>query len=63
MPLDRLEPVLARELRTLERSGRRKGAEQAVTGIVPAAEGRGPRVTLAGEGERGFLRMVAAGRR
>jgi glycine C-acetyltransferase len=61
MPFDRIEPVLARELGTLERSGRRKGAEQVVTGLVPGARGRGPRVTLAGEGERGFLRMNSNG--
>jgi glycine C-acetyltransferase len=61
MPFDRIRDVLARELVKLEDEGRRKGAEAVVTEIVPAAGDRGPRVRIAGEGERLFLRMNSNG--
>jgi glycine C-acetyltransferase len=61
MPFDRMERRLADELETLGREGRRKGAESVVTEVVPAADGRGPRVRLAGEGTRPFLRMNSNG--
>lgn len=48
-------------LRDLEKSGRRKGRETTIVGIVPAAGLRGPRVLLEGEGERPFLRMNSNG--
>jgi glycine C-acetyltransferase len=61
MPADRLERELERLLETLEGEGRRKAAERVVTAIVPGANGRGPRVKLAGEGDRLFLRMNSNG--
>jgi glycine C-acetyltransferase len=61
MPFDRMERRLALELETLEREGRRKAAEDVVAELVPASQGRGPRVRLAGEGERAFLRMNSNG--
>lgn len=61
MPFDRVRSVLERELASLEREGRRKGAEPVATGIVAAAGARGPRVRLAGEGDRLFLRMNSNG--
>ncbi|HZT52050.1 MAG TPA: aminotransferase class I/II-fold pyridoxal phosphate-dependent enzyme [Stellaceae bacterium] len=59
MPHDRMEAILDAALKTLEAQGRRKDAETVITGVVPAADGRGPRYRIAGEGERGFLRMNA----
>jgi glycine C-acetyltransferase len=61
MSFDRIQRVLAGELASLEREGRRKGAETVVTEVVPAQQNRGPRVRLAGEGERLFLRMNSNG--
>jgi glycine C-acetyltransferase len=57
MPLDRLDPVLARHVQQLEEQGTAKGAETVVRDVVPAAGDRGPRFLLAGEGDRPFLRM------
>lgn len=57
MPMDRLIPVLEAHLDELDAAGTAKGAESVVTGVVPAADGRGPRFHLAGEGEKEFLRM------
>jgi glycine C-acetyltransferase len=57
MPLDRLHEALAQDLRTLDEKGTRKGAETVISGVVPAAAGRGPRYLLAGQGERPFLKM------
>jgi glycine C-acetyltransferase len=56
-----MERWLADELETLDREGRRKGAESVITGVIPAGEGRGPRVNLAGKGTRAFLRMNSNG--
>jgi glycine C-acetyltransferase len=61
MPFDRMECRLAARLEALEREGRRKGAESVVTSVIPTQGGHGPRVTLAGEGERRFLRMNSNG--
>ena len=57
MPSDRLHQTLAAELAELDAAGTRKGTEDVVTAVLPAADGRGPRVRLAGQGERAFLRM------
>ncbi|MEK9505367.1 aminotransferase class I/II-fold pyridoxal phosphate-dependent enzyme [Gaopeijia maritima] len=57
MPMDRLIPVLEAHLDELDAAGTAKGAESVVTGVVPAADGRGPRFHLAGEGDKEFLRM------
>jgi len=61
MPFDRIRAALVRELETLDREGRRKGTETVVTEIVPGEGERGPRVRLAGEGGRLFLRMNSNG--
>jgi glycine C-acetyltransferase len=61
MPADRLEAVLAAELGALDADGTRKGAEPVITELLPAQGARGPRVRLAGEGDRPFLRMNGNG--
>jgi len=61
LPFDRLERVLAAELTALGESGTRKGAEAVTVAVLPAQAGRGPRVLLAGEGARPFLRMNSNG--
>jgi glycine C-acetyltransferase len=52
-----LEKVLAERLDELGRSGRLKGQESVITGIVPPRDGKGPRYLLGGQGGRPFLRM------
>jgi len=61
MPLDRLIPALEGEIRALEDEGRAKGAETVIRGVIPAAEGLGPRYLLDGAGEDAFLRMNSNG--
>jgi len=61
MAFDRLERALSAELETRTRAGRRKEAESVVVGVLPAKGKRGPRLLLAGEGDRSFLRMNANG--
>jgi len=61
MPLERLEQRLAQDLRSLSDSGRAKGKETIVTGVIPSANGKGPRYRLDGEGETPFLRMNSNG--
>ncbi len=61
MPIARLHEALAAELAEMEAAGTRKGPEDVVTAVLPAADGRGPRFRLAGEGERAFLRMNSNG--
>jgi glycine C-acetyltransferase len=53
----RLEKVLAERLGELGRSGRLKGAESVIAGVVPPRDGKGPRYLLQLEGDRPFLRM------
>ncbi len=57
MPLDRLNDTLAADLRGLDEKGTRKGVETVFTGVVPAADGRGPRYLVAGLEDRPFLKM------
>ena len=57
MPYERLSAALATEIGKLEVAGTRKGAETVFAGIVPPAQGRGPRYLIQGEGDRPFLRM------
>ncbi len=57
MPFDRLQSALEDELSDLASSGTLKGAEDVITGVVPAENGMGPRYLLVGEGGRAFLRM------
>ncbi|MBT8336668.1 MAG: aminotransferase class I/II-fold pyridoxal phosphate-dependent enzyme [Gemmatimonadetes bacterium] len=57
MPMDRLTPLLESHVADLETAGTAKGAEAVVTGVVRAADGRGPRFHLEGHGDKPFLRM------
>ncbi len=59
MPHDRLQQTLRAELAKLDSEGRRKGAETAIAGVVPAKDGKGPRYLIAGAGDKQFLRMNA----
>jgi len=57
MPIDRIHGVLAAELSALAERGTSKRDEAVITRALPPADGRGPRVQLAGQGERLFLKM------
>jgi glycine C-acetyltransferase len=57
MPSDRLAQVLRSHVDDLVASGTAKGKETVVVGVRPAAGGHGPRFLVAGEGDRGFLRL------
>jgi glycine C-acetyltransferase len=59
MPHDRLQQTLRAELAKLDSEGRRKGAETAITSVLPAKDGKGPRYLIAGAGDKPFLRMNA----
>jgi glycine C-acetyltransferase len=59
MPHDRLQQSLRAELAKLDSEGRRKGAETAIAGVLPAKDGKGPRYLIAGKGDKPFLRMNA----
>ena len=59
MPHDRLQQTLRAELTKLDSEGRRKGAETAIAGVLPAKDGKGPRYLIAGAGDKPFLRMNA----
>jgi glycine C-acetyltransferase len=56
VPLDKLNPALARDVEALEREGRAKAPERVIAGYVPPRGVRGPRYTLRGSGGE-FLRM------
>ena len=57
MRAERLEKKLEERLTDLGRSGRLKGEEAVITGIIPPARGKGPRFLLEGYGAQPFLRM------
>jgi glycine C-acetyltransferase len=57
MPVDRLTTVLENHVASLEEAGTAKGAESVVVGVRRAADDRGPRFLLEGEGEKEFMRM------
>ncbi|MGI9403090.1 MAG: aminotransferase class I/II-fold pyridoxal phosphate-dependent enzyme [Hyphomicrobium sp.] len=57
MPTSRLTPLLETKLDALLQSGRLKGAETVVWGVLPPRDGKGPRYLLEGHGERPFVRM------
>ena len=60
MPLDKLNPALARDVQALEQEGRAKAPERVITGYIEPRGSRGPRYTLRGSpGE--FLRMNSNG--
>jgi glycine C-acetyltransferase len=61
MPIDRIHGVLAAELSALSERGTSKRDEAVITRALPPAGGRGPRVELAGQGERQFLKMNSNG--
>jgi glycine C-acetyltransferase len=52
-----LTKALAARLDDLARSGRLKGKETVIRGILPPRDGHGPRYLLEGEGDKPFLRM------
>ncbi len=60
MPHDRLDAVLSSEVEGLRAAGTAKGSESVITTVIPAADGRGPRLRLAGS-DREFLRMNSNG--
>ncbi len=57
MALEKIEPLLTRSLGERKAQGTLKGVEHIVTVVIPGKDGFGPRYTLAGYGERAFLRM------
>ena len=57
MPTDRLTPLLQTRLDELRTTGRLKGAEAVSVGVLPPADGKGPRFLIEGHGQRPFLRM------
>ncbi len=61
MGTERIERTLQGAVDELVASGRAKGAEQVIGGIVPAEGDGGPRYLLAGAGEQRFLRMNSNG--
>ncbi len=61
MAIDRLEHTLAAQLEARATTGARKAPEAVIVDVLPAADGRGPRYRLAGEGDQAFLRMNANG--
>jgi glycine C-acetyltransferase len=61
MPTDRLDRLLREQVDDLERTGTAKHRESVITGVLPPAHADGPRYLLAGEGDRGFIRMNSNG--
>ena len=57
MSLEKIQSSLTEKLGELGRRGTLKGEEKIITGIVAGEAGCGPRYTLAGFGDRAFLRM------
>jgi len=59
MSLAKIEPLLQDKVSQLRRQGISKGGEKVIAGILPAADGYGPRYLLEDFGNRPFLRMNA----
>jgi glycine C-acetyltransferase len=57
MPIQGLNKMLAARLEEMARSGRLKGRESVIRGVIAAHDGRGPRYLIEGEGDKPFLRM------
>jgi glycine C-acetyltransferase len=57
MPTHALTNVLAARLDDMARSGRLKGKESVIRGVMSARNERGPRYLIDGEGDKPFLRM------
>jgi len=57
MPHDRFLKALAADLEALDGRGNPKRHERVIVEVLPAADGLGPRYRLAGQGDRGYLKM------
>jgi len=57
MPTEGLNRALAARLDEMTQSGRLKGRESVIRGVIPASGGRGPRYLIEGEGYTQYLRM------
>src|SRR5215468_3338584 len=57
MPIHRLARALAARLDDMARSGRLKGKEAIISGVIAGHDGHGPRYLIEGDGARPFLRM------
>ncbi len=57
MSMENLLSSLERQLGVMRNEGTAKGAEHEVTAVHRSQDGRAPRFSLAGQGERRFLRM------
>lgn len=57
MSLRQIEKILSEKLNDLKIKGTLKGDEKVITGIKEAMDGFGPRYLLAGQGDKGFLRI------
>lgn len=57
MPTPGLSRVLAARLDEMAASGRLKGKESVIAGVIPARGGLGPRYRIEGEGDTPYLRM------
>jgi glycine C-acetyltransferase len=61
MPTLGLSRVLAKRLDEMAQTGRLKGKENAICGVIPARDDRGPRYLIEGEGDTPYLRMNSNG--
>lgn len=57
MSLEKIEVPLKQQLEAIDAKGVSKRNEKIITGIMRAEGGFGPRITLAGEGDKPFLQM------
>jgi glycine C-acetyltransferase len=57
MPIHGLTRALAARLEDMARSGRAKGKEAVICGVITGRDGHGPRYVIEGEGDKPFLRM------
>ena len=57
MPTQGLTRALGARLDEMAQSGRLKGDESPIRGVIPARDGHGPRYLIEGEGDTPFLRM------
>ena len=57
--MDRLTGVVNDLVARMEEQGTAKGAEVVVREVIPAADGKGPRFLLEGQGDKRFIRMNA----
>ncbi len=57
MPIYALTRALAVRLEDMARSGRLKGKEATICGVIAGHDGQGPRYLIEGDGDRPFLRM------